>query len=37
LAALVRAGKLIEATADLPFDEAMRHVRERLGKIAEAA
>jgi hypothetical protein len=37
LAALVKAGKLIEATADLPFDEAMRHVRERLGKLAEAA
>ena len=37
LAALVKAGKLIEATADLPFDEAMRHVRTRLAKVAEAA
>jgi len=37
LAALVKAGKLIEGTADLPFDEAMRHVRVRLGRIAEAA
>jgi hypothetical protein len=37
LAALVKAGKLIESTADLPFDEAMRHVRARLGKLAEAA
>jgi hypothetical protein len=37
LAALVKAGKLIEATADLPFDEAMRHVRTRLAKLAEAA
>jgi hypothetical protein len=37
LAALVKAGKLIEGTADLPFDEAMRNVRARLGKLAEAA
>jgi len=37
LAALVKAGKLIEGTADLPFDEAMRHVRVRLARIAEAA
>jgi len=37
LAALVKAGKLIEATADLPFDEAMRHVRTRLARLAEAA
>ena len=37
LAALVKAGKLLEDTADLPFDEAMRHLRVRLGKVAEAA
>jgi hypothetical protein len=37
LAALVKAGKLLEASADLPFDEAMRHVRQRLSKVAEAA
>jgi len=37
LAALVKAGKLLEDTADLPFDEAMRHLRARLSKVAEAA
>lgn len=37
LAALVKAGKLSEDTANLPFDEAMRHVRQRLSGIAEAA
>ena len=37
LAALVKAGKLLETSSDLPFDEAMRHVRQRLGKVAEAA
>jgi hypothetical protein len=37
LAALVKAGKLLEDTADLPFDEAMRNVRTRLSKAAQAA
>ena len=37
LAALVKAGKLLEETDDLPFDEAMRHVRSRLAKVAAAA
>ncbi|MFL6592720.1 MAG: DUF1631 family protein [Luteimonas sp.] len=37
LAALVKAGKLLEDTADLPFDEAMRNVRVRLGKVVAAA
>jgi hypothetical protein len=37
LAALVKAGKLLETSSDLPFDEAMRHVRQRLSKVAEAA
>lgn len=37
LAALVKSGKLLDNTADLPFDEAMRQVRQRLGKVAEAA
>jgi len=37
LAALVKAGKLLEDTADLPFDEAMRNVRVRLSKVAAAA
>ena len=37
LAALVKAGRLLEETDDLPFDEAMRHVRSRLGKVATAA
>jgi uncharacterized protein DUF1631 len=37
LAALVKAGKLLEETDDLPFDEAMRHVRSRLTRVAAAA
>ncbi|MCA1713806.1 MAG: DUF1631 domain-containing protein [Gammaproteobacteria bacterium] len=36
LAALVKAGRLLVDTADLPFDEAMRQVRERLS-VATAA
>lgn len=37
LAELVMAGRLLDDTADLPFDEAMRHVRQRLSKAALAA
>jgi len=37
LAALVKAGRLLDDTAELPFDEAMRHVRQRLGKVVAAA
>ncbi len=37
LAALVKAGKLLEESADLPFDEAMRQVRQRLVRVADAA
>ena len=37
LAALVKAGRLQDETADLPFDEAMRHVRQRLNKVVQAA
>ncbi len=37
LAALVMAGRLLDDAADLPFDEAMRHVRQRLNKAAQAA
>ena len=34
LAALVKAGRLFADADDLPFDEAMRQVRQRLGKVA---
>jgi hypothetical protein len=34
LAALVKAGKLVEESASLPFDEAMRQVRAKLSKAA---
>ena len=37
LAALVKAGKLSADAADLPFDQAMRHVRQRLSDVAIAA
>lgn len=37
LAALVKAGKLMDEAAELPFDEAMRHVRSRLAQVAQAA
>ena len=37
LAALVKAGKLSDNASDLPFDEAMRHVRQRLDETAKAA
>ncbi|MEO7259598.1 MAG: DUF1631 family protein [Luteimonas sp.] len=37
LAALAKAGRLLADAADLPFDEAMRHVRQRLGEVAQAA
>jgi hypothetical protein len=37
LAALVKAGKLSDNASDLPFDEAMRHVRQRLDETARAA
>ncbi|MDB6162901.1 MAG: hypothetical protein JWL98_333 [Xanthomonadaceae bacterium] len=37
LAALVKAGKLLDDAADLPFDQAMRQVRQRLSEVAEAA
>jgi hypothetical protein len=37
LAALVKAGKLLDDAADLPFDQAMRHVRHRLSEVAAAA
>jgi hypothetical protein len=37
LAALVKAGKLRDDAADLPFDQAMRQVRQRLSAVAEAA
>ncbi len=37
LAALVKAGKLSDNASDLPFDEAMRHVRQRLDETTRAA
>jgi hypothetical protein len=37
LAALVKAGRLMDDAADLPFDQAMRHIRQRLTQVAEAA
>jgi hypothetical protein len=37
LAALVKAGKLLDEAADLPFDQAMRQVRHRLSEVAVAA
>lgn len=37
LAALVKAGKLLDDAADLPFDQAMRQVRQRLSEVAVAA
>ncbi len=37
LAALVKAGKLSDNASDLPFDEAMRQVRQRLDQSAKAA
>lgn len=37
LAALVKAGKLSDNASDLPFEEAMRHVRQRLDEIAKEA
>ena len=37
LAALVKAGKLLDDAADLPFDQAMRQVRHRLSEVAVAA
>jgi len=37
LAALVKAGKLLDDAADLPFDQAMRQVRQRLSEVAIAA
>ena len=37
LAGLVKAGKLLDNASDLPFDEAMRHVRQRLDRVAKAA
>ena len=37
LAALVKAGKLLDDAADLPFDQAMRHVRNRLSEVSAAA
>ncbi len=37
LAALVKAGKLMDDAADLPFDQAMRQVRQRLSEVAVAA
>jgi hypothetical protein len=37
LAALVKAGKLSDNASDLPFDEAMRHVRQQLDETARAA
>ena len=37
LAALVKAGQLLDDAADLPFDQAMRQVRHRLSEVAVAA
>ena len=37
LAALAKAGNLVLDAADMPFDEAMRQVRERLDQVARAA
>jgi hypothetical protein len=37
LAALVKAGRLLVDSADLPFDEAMRQVRQRLSSATQAA
>ncbi len=37
LAALVKAGKLSDNVSNLPFDEAMRQVRQRLDETAKAA
>jgi hypothetical protein len=37
LAALVRSGHLLLEVADLPFDEAMRQVRQRLDEVSRAA
>ena len=37
LAALVKAGNLLLDAADMPFDEAMRQVRQRLDQVARAA
>ncbi len=37
LAALARTGQLLADAADLPFEEAMRQVWQRLAKVAEAA
>ena len=37
LAALAKAGNLVLDAADMPFDEAMRQVRDRLDQVARAA
>jgi hypothetical protein len=37
LAALAKAGNLLLEAADMPFDEAMRQVRQRLDQVARAA
>jgi hypothetical protein len=37
LAALAKAGNLLLDAADMPFDEAMRQVRQRLDQVARAA
>ena len=37
LAALARSGNLLLDAADMPFDEAMRQVRQRLDQVARAA